>query len=207
MADRYKVKPLPYAYDKLDGISKQTNTYHHDKHYAGYVVKRNEIMKKLAEVDRKGANANYSEFAALKRHETFNAAGSHNHELYWDILGGDGKPEGKVLAHIERSFGSFDKWLEDFKASAMVAFGWVFVVWDPVDDSIHNFVGDAHNQGGVYGTFPLLAVDMYEHAYYHDQGPARANYIDAFLKNINWTEVNRRYNIFARIAGEFKADW
>ncbi|HVP06586.1 MAG TPA: superoxide dismutase [Candidatus Acidoferrum sp.] len=207
MADLYRVKPLPYAYDKLDGISAQTNTYHHDTHYAGYVKKRNEVMEKLAKADRSAANANYSEFGGLKRHETFNAAGQHLHELFWDILGGDGKPTGDVLKHIERSFGSFDKWQEDFKASAMIASGWVVTAWDPVHDSIHNFTGDAHNQGGVWGTLPLLAIDVYEHAYYHDQGPARGKYIDAFLKNINWQEVNRRYKIYAKIASEFKATW
>ena len=207
MADRYNVKPLPYAYDKLKGISEQTNKYHHDTHYAGYVKKRNEVVEKLKNADRGAANANYSEFGGLKRHETFNAAGAHNHELFWDVLGGDGKPSGEVLKHIEKSFGSFDKWKEDFKASAMVAFGWAFMVWDPVDDAIHNFVCDAHNQGAVYGTFPLMAIDVYEHAYYHDQGPARAKYVDAFLENINWAEVNRRYNIYAKIAGEFKATW
>jgi len=207
MADRYKAKPLPYDYDKLDGISEQTNKFHHDTHYNGYVVKRNEIMTKLESTDRSVANANYSEFGQLKRQETFNAAGQLLHELFWDVLGGDGKPSGEVLAHIEKNYGSFDKWVEDFKASAMVAFGWVVTALDPLDDTIHNFTGDAHNQGGVWGTFPLLAIDVYEHAYYHDQGPARAKYIDAFVKNINWTEVNRRYSLFKKISGEFKADW
>ncbi len=207
MADRYTIKPLPYAYDKLDGISAQTNTFHHDTHYAGYVKKRNEVMEKLGKVDKSLANANYSEFGGLKRHETFNAAGQLLHELFWDILGGDGKPAGEVLAHIERSYGSFDNWVADFKASSMVALGWVVTAWDPVEDAIHNFTGDAHNQGGVWGTFPLLAIDVYEHAYYHDQGPARAKYVEAFVKNINWNEVNRRYIIFAKIAPEFKAKW
>ncbi|PWB72507.1 superoxide dismutase [candidate division GN15 bacterium] len=205
MADHFKVKPLPYAYDKLDGISKQTNTYHHDTHYAGYVKKRNEILDKLAAVDRSLANANYSEFGGMKRHETFNAGGQLLHELFWDVLGGDGKPTGEVLRHIEKSFGSFEKWVEDFRASAMVALGWVVLAWDPTDDNLYNFTGDAHNQGGVWGTFPLLAIDVYEHAYYHDQGPARAKYIEAYLKNINWSEVNRRYRIFSKITGEFRA--
>jgi Fe-Mn family superoxide dismutase len=207
MADRFKVKPLPYAYDKLDGISAQTNTYHHDTHYAGYVKKRNEVLEKLAKVDRSLAHANYSEFGGLKRHETFNADGQILHELFWDILGGDVKPGGEVLKHLEKSFGSFDNWIEDFKASAKVALGWVVVAWDPTDDTIYNFTGDAHNQGGVWGTFPLLAIDVYEHAYYHDQGPARGKYIDAFLKNINWGEVNRRHKIYSKVAPEFKANW
>jgi superoxide dismutase, Fe-Mn family len=207
MADRFKVKPLPYAYDKLDGISQQTNTYHHDTHYAGYVKKRNEILERMTTVDRAAANANFSEFGALKRHETFNAAGQHLHEIYWDILGGDGKPTGEVADHIVRSFGSHDNWVADFKASSLIALGWVVTALDPLDDSIHNFTGDAHNQGGVWGTFPLLASDVYEHAYYHDQGPARAKYVDAFIRNINWKEVNRRYLLFKKISAEFKANW
>ena len=207
MADLYKPKPLPYAYDKLTGISEQTNKYHHDKHYVGYVTKRNEVMEKLKTADRSAANANFSEFAGLKRHETFNAAGQLLHELFWDILGGDGKPTGDVAKHLEKQYGSFDAWVDDFKASAKIAFGWVVTALDPSNDMIHNFTGDAHNQGAVWGTFPLLAIDVYEHAYYHDQGPARPKYIDAFVENINWAEVDRRYKIFKKISGEFKADW
>ena len=194
MADHFKVKPLPYAYDKLDGISKQTNTFHHDTHYAGYVKKRNEILDKLTGLDRSLANANYSDFGGMKRHETFNAGGQLLHELFWDVLGGDGEPSGAVLKHIEKSFGSYDAWVVDFRASALVALGWVVLAWDPTDDTLYNFTGDAHNQGGVWGTFPLLAIDVYEHAYC-TVFPSRSEYVESFLKSVYWEAVNRRLTV------------
>src|SRR3989338_6399595 len=96
MAFEHKVKPLPVPYNGTKGISEQVNKWHHDTHYAGYVNKRNEIEQVLLNVDRSKANANYSEFAGLKRHETFNANGMILHEIYWDMLGGDGKASDKL---------------------------------------------------------------------------------------------------------------
>ncbi len=196
MADKYLVKPLPYAYDALSGISKETNTFHHDKHYAGYVAKRNEIYEKLKSSDRSKSNANYSEFGELKRRETFNANGQVLHELFWEVLGGNGKPNGElVVKKIEADFGSIDKWKEDFKASALSALGWVVTAFDFSDGEIHNYTGDTHNQGGVWGCVPLLVIDVFEHAYYRDYGPNRAAYIDAVINNIDWKKVEKYYSM------------
>jgi Fe-Mn family superoxide dismutase len=193
MAVEFKPRPLPFSYDALRGISEQTNKYHHDTHYGGYVNKRNEIEKGLESVDRSLANANYSEFAALKRHETFNANGQILHEIYWEILGGRGRPEGMIVERLKRDFGSFEKWREDFIACAKIALGWAILCWDHSDGRLRNFTGDTHNQGGVWGAIPLIPIDCFEHAYYHDHGPNRAAYINAFLENIDWTKVDARY--------------
>jgi superoxide dismutase, Fe-Mn family len=194
MATEFKPKALPYAYNALKGISEQTNKFHHDTHYVGYVNKRNEIEKKLETVDRSAANANYSEFGGLKRHETFNANGQILHEIYWDVLGGDGAPKGKVVEKIKNDFGSFEKWREDFVACGKVALGWTVLAWDPSDGRLRNFIGDSHNQGGVWGAVPLITMDCFEHSYYHDQGPNRAAYLDAYLSNIDWSKVDARYD-------------
>jgi Fe-Mn family superoxide dismutase len=200
MAYEYKVKPLPYAYNALDGISEQTNRYHHDTHYAGYVNKRNEIEKRLDAIDRNAANANWSEYGELKRRETWNADGQVLHEIYWDVLGGDGKPAGSILDQIGKDFGSLDAWRADFVASAKVALGWVVLAYDPSCGRLVNFIGDVHNQGGLWGASPLLPIDVFEHAYYHDQGPARPKYIEAFLKNVKWSEVDARWKKVAKTA-------
>ncbi len=195
MPGEHKIKPLPFAYNALKGISEQVNKWHHDTHYAGYVNKRNEIELSLVNVDRSKANANYSEFGALKRHETFNANGMILHEIYWEVLGGNGEASDKfkVVKQIMRDFGSLDKWKEDFTACGKIALGWVVLAYDPSDGKLHNYTGDSHNQGGVWGSIPLVALDVFEHAYYFDNGPDRAKYIAAYLSNIKWENVDKRF--------------
>ena len=106
MKGNHQVKPLPFAYNATSGISEQVNKWHHDTHYAGYVKKRNEIEEKLEGIDRATANANYSEYGELKRRESFNASGMILHELYWDVLGGDGKTD-PTLAMSKKTNGGF----------------------------------------------------------------------------------------------------
>ncbi len=198
MAFEHKVKPLPYGYDALNGISAQINTWHHDTHYAGYVKKRNEIEKKLETVDRAVANASYSEYGEMKRRETFNASGQILHEIYWDVMGGNGKA-GKALSVVgvlSKDFGSFDKWKEDFIACAKASLGWAILCYDPSDKRLHNYLCDMHNNGAVWGAVPLIAFDVFEHAYYYDYGPDRAKYIEAFLSNLKWEAVEARFQKF-----------
>ena len=198
MVGEHKVKALPYAYDSVKGISKQVMEWHHDKHYAGYVNKRNEIEQALQSVDRTAANANYSLYGELKRKETFNASGMLLHELFFDIMGGDGKADESlpVVKKIIQSFGSLDAWKQDFVAAAKSGFGWALTCFDYSDNKIRTFLGDAHNDGAVWGSVPLIPLDVYEHAYYFDQGPNRPAYIEAFLSNLNWKAVNARYEKF-----------
>jgi Fe-Mn family superoxide dismutase len=194
---KHEVKPLPYANDALasKGIGAKTMEIHHDKLYAGYVNKRNEIEEKLANVDRSKANQIYSEMRGLKHEETFAANGQILHEIYFSIMNGDGQPKGEVVDKIKEDFGTFAKWEEDFKASAMCARGWVVLAYDPTDGRLHNFIGDAQNQGGVWGTFPILNCDTYEHSYFIDYGSDRKSYVDAFMRTIHWDEVNRRLSV------------
>ncbi|MFH0922812.1 MAG: Fe-Mn family superoxide dismutase [Candidatus Micrarchaeota archaeon] len=188
MAGEHKVKPLPFALDALKGFSKQLNEWHHDTHYAGYVNKRNEIEIALETIDKTKANANYSQYGELKRKETFNASGQLLHELYWDNLGGDGKPSGEILKAIESDFGSFEKWKADFLACAKASTGWAILCLDK--GKMRNFLCDSHNQGAVWGANPILALDVFEHAYYHDYGPNRGAYLEAFMNNIDWKKAD-----------------
>ncbi|HSQ59643.1 MAG TPA: Fe-Mn family superoxide dismutase [Acidobacteriota bacterium] len=190
---KHVVKPLPYANDALKGIGSKTMEIHHDKLYAGYVNKRNEIEEALAKVDRTKANQIYSDMRGMKHEETFAANGQILHEIYFSIMGGDGQPKGEVVDKIKEDFGTFAAWEEDFKASGMCARGWVVLAFDPTDGRLHNFIGDSQNQGGVWGTFPVLNVDTYEHSYFIDYGSDRKAYLEAFMRNINWDEVNRRF--------------
>jgi Fe-Mn family superoxide dismutase len=177
---------------------------HHDNLYVGYVNKRNEIEEKLAKTDRGLANATYSEYGELKREESFAANGIILHESYFNVLGGTGlapseesKQGGELVKALEKEFGSYEKWLEDFKAAGMVARGWVVLAYDFNDGRLHNYLCDAHNHGGIWGAMPVIVLDMYEHAYFIDYGSDRKIYIEDYLKNLNWNSANQ---IYAKIA-------
>ncbi|MBI4836769.1 MAG: superoxide dismutase [Candidatus Abawacabacteria bacterium] len=185
----YQSLPLPY--NELNGISQNTLTIHHDKLYVGYVNKLNEIEEKLKTVDRAAANGTYSEFGELKRQESFARDAKILHEAYFAILGGDGQQSGAVVQQIEKDFGSFDLWLADFKACGLVARGWVILAWDMNDGRLHNYICDAHNQGGIWSSIPVIVLDTYEHAYMIDYGSDRKAYIETFMKQLNWSEANR----------------
>ena len=191
----FEVKDLLWAKDALRGISEQTIETHHDKLYAGYVNKRNEIESLLPGVDRSAANQAYSAYRALKLEETFSADGAILHELYFDILGGPGgAPTGSLADKINADFGSFEAFVEDLTACGMAARGWAVTAYDPSDGKLHNFLCDVHNQGGVWGTVPLMALDTYEHAYFMDYGSDRPAYIQAFFDNVNWDKVQENFD-------------
>jgi Fe-Mn family superoxide dismutase len=201
MAGEHQFKELPYAYDALDGISEQQIRYHHDTHYKGYVDKRNAIEKKLETVDREAAHANYSEYRDLKREETFNASGMILHELYFDSMGGDGRMDESlaVVKRIKQDFGSVDAWKADVMACAKSSRGWALLCWDVLDQKLHNYLVDSHQDGAVWGAIVILPIDVWEHAYYHDQGPKRPAYLEAFLRNVDWSKVNARFTKYSQI--------
>jgi len=179
----------------LKGISDQQIDYHFDTHYKGYVNKINEIWEKLQTVDRSRANQNFSDYRALKVEESFNWMGVVLHEHYFENIK-DGKgtsPNAKLMEHINKSFGSFDRWKEDFRACGIALRGWAVLVYDLTSGTLINNGLDAHNVDGFLNAMPLLVLDVYEHAYYTDQGPKRPPYIDAFFENVNWNVVNKRF--------------
>jgi Fe-Mn family superoxide dismutase len=191
----YNPQPLPYS--QLTGISAKTLEVHHDKLYVGYVTKRNEIEQALTTADRSAANGTYSAFGELKRQESFAADAMILHEAYFNVLGGDGKPAGELVTRIEKDFGSLDAWIADFKACGLVARGWVVLAYDLNDGRLHNYVCDAHNQGGIWGAMPVIVLDTYEHAYMMDYGSDRKSYIETYMSQINWNEANR---VFSKVA-------
>lgn len=170
----------------LEGISEKTMTEHY-KLYEGYVKKANEIIEKLAIVDKSTANQTYSDLRELKVEYTFAVGGVKNHELYFGHLGGKGgAPSGGLAEMIERDFGSFEKFKEDMKQTGIAARGWVWLAYDWNTGKLFNYLGDAQNTFPVWDASVLVALDTYEHAYWMDYGTGRAAYIDAFFNNMNW---------------------
>jgi Fe-Mn family superoxide dismutase len=183
-------RPLKPALLELDGISRQTVEAHY-KLYEGYVNKRNEIMGRLAEVDVSAANQVFSDVRALKVDLSFALGGIKNHEIYFGHLGGDGgDPDGAARDLIVRNFGSVDDWRADLKATGMAGRGWAWTAYDWDEGKLFNYVGDAQNSFPIWNATPLVALDVYEHAYFIDYATDRASYIDAFLDNLDWDVVN-----------------
>ncbi len=188
-----EIKNLSFEKPLL-GISERTMSVHYEKLYKGYVAKWNEINEKLKTVSKDDANASYSDIRELKLEESFVSNAIILHENYFDILGGDGKQSGKIIEIIERDFGSFKNWLSNFKAVSMSSRGWGVLGYDFNDGKLKNFLCDAHNLYGIWGVVPIIALDMYEHAYIIDFGSDRESYIETFLSNLNWAVVNNKYN-------------
>ncbi len=197
-AEEIVPRELKPALLELDGISRQTVEAHYTL-YQGYVSKRNEILRKLAEVDLQDANQVYSELRALKVELSFAVGGIKNHEVYFEHLGGNGgPPDGAIAELIRRDFGSVDAWRADLKASGMAGRGWAWTAYDWDEGRLFNYVGDAQNTFPIWNAAPLVALDVYEHAYFLDYQTDRASYIDAFFDNLDWAVVNdwvRQYGI------------
>ncbi len=185
------------AFDKeLDGISKQTMEDHY-KLYENYINKTNECRKALNDVewDQTQGNQVYSPTRNLSIDYTFALLGFKNHELYFGHLGGDGgEPNGRFAELIEQEMG-VESWKNAVRVQAQNARGWVMVGYDLNDGSLFNYVMDSQNMWAVYNMVPVLALDVYEHAYARDFGGSsagRKDYVEAFFRNLDWDHVNRQ---------------
>jgi superoxide dismutase, Fe-Mn family len=196
--DEITPKEFP-AFDKeLDGISKQTMEDHY-KLYEGYCKKTNECRKILSELDYAEAEGNqvYSPLRAVQVDYTFALLGFKNHDLYFGHLGGDGgdDPEGPIADVLEDEFkpGGVAGWKDAVRKTASAARGWVILGYDLNDGSLFNYLLDTQNLWAVYNMVPVLALDVYEHAYVRDFGATpdgRKEYVSAFFRNLDWGHVN-----------------
>ncbi|KAA0210700.1 superoxide dismutase [Ignavibacteria bacterium CHB1] len=183
-------------------IDKDTANWHYNVHQKGYVTALNKIESGLQSADRSKANGNYSEVGELKRRFTWNHAGALLHEIYWDVIGGDGDPSKgpEISDAIVKEFGSMENWRADFKAAAVSAklSGWGVLAYDLLySGRLINVLVDEHHYGAIWGGIPIIPCDVFEHAYYHKDGPARGTYIDNFIDNLHWGRINDRFKKFA----------
>ncbi|KXK51210.1 MAG: superoxide dismutase [Chlorobi bacterium] len=208
MAYQWEFRPRPYsdaeAADLLAPvIDAETADWHYNKHHKGYVDAMNKIETELETADRAAANGNYSQVGELKRRFTWNHAGALLHDVYWEVMGGDGDPSKgpEIKAAIEAEFGSFEAWRADFKAACVAAklSGWGVLAYDQLySGRLMNLQVDEHHYGAMWGGIPIIPCDVFEHAYYHKDGWARAAYVENFINNLNWERINARYLQFVR---------
>jgi Fe-Mn family superoxide dismutase len=133
----------------------------------------------------------YSDLRSLKVDLTFAIGGIKNHEIYFEHLGGHGgDPDGSFGDLVKRDFGSAADWRADLKATGMGGRGWAWTAYDWDEGRLFNYIGDAQNTFPVWNASPLVALDVYEHAYFLDFQTDRASYIEAFFNNLDWHVVN-----------------
>ncbi len=185
-----------FDFQSIKGISSNQLMQHYQL-YKNYVQKINQIWSELEQNQFVNPNTTYSPYRALKDAETYALNGVKLHELYFENLGGTKNiPYGKILKKLIQDFGNYENWKTDLLNAGKSARGWVITAYDPIDKKIRNYLCDAHNKGGIWKAYPLLVLDVYEHAYMIDFGIKRDKYLDIFIQNINWEIIENRYNKF-----------
>jgi Fe-Mn family superoxide dismutase len=160
--------------------------------YKGYVGKLNEIEDKLGTIDNSKPNYSFNEYSELKRREAVAFNGSFLHELYFENLGADAGIS-EALAAALAAQGGKDKVLADLKATALGGPGWALLTRNRRDGKLHTYFVAEHHLGLPIEQDLLLVLDSWEHAFMVDFGIKRPDYINAFLENINWAEVSKRF--------------
>lgn len=192
-AGRHMPKPLAFDATKLTGISEKLITSHHDNNYVGAVKALNLVEQRLVALSKEKDLPPYI-YGDLKRQELIRTGSIVLHEHYFANLGGNGKADGNAKKLIEKWFGSYQTWEAEFKRtgnSLSGGTGWTILAFNQHTKEVHNYWSLDHSVNPPF-SIPLLVLDMYEHAYQMDYGAAAAKYVDAFMTNVNWEEVNRR---------------
>lgn len=200
----HRLPPLPYAYDALEPyIDEETMRIHHDKHHQSYVDGLNTAENKLAEARRTG------DFALVKHWErelTFNGAGHYLHTIFWNEMSpqGGGRPTGALLNEIENSFGSYDAFKKQFSEAAnkVEGGGWAILVWSPRSGRLEILTAEKHQNLSQWDVVPLLALDVWEHAYYLKHQNKRDDYIKDWWNVVNWPYVSERYEAAKQLVWE-----
>jgi Fe-Mn family superoxide dismutase len=188
------------SFTNQPGVVSQKQFDDHITLYKGYVEKTNEITNKLkSEPEYASANATWSHYRGLKKGETYAIDGVIMHELYFQNLSGGSAPMGKKTAYLmERYFGGEENWKNDFVACAKSARGWCVCVYEQRTDSCRNILLDSHDDGQICTAYPLIVLDMYEHAYFLDYGTDKGTYINKFINRIPWEIIEKRANAVVR---------
>ena len=196
--DKYTLPPLPYAYDALEPVIDQTTMeLHHDKHHQGYVDGLNTAVTMMAN------EQDPTTMGGLARNLSFNYGGHALHSLFWAVMGpgADGKmggdPSGPLADAMQNDFGGLDGFKKTWSAVAgtVKGSGWVILAFDPIAVRLHiTGVGD-HDRFVMPGVFPLMPLDVWEHAYYLNYQNRRGEYVEKFLDIVDWSTVGALYEM------------
>jgi len=197
-------QPLPFDPTKLHGLSEKLLVSHHDNNYVAAIKNLNRLEQELAQVSK---DTPAFVVGGLRQSELLYRNSMTFHEAYFGNLGGEGKPSGAIAKALAAAYGSMDIWELHFRSTAASlggGSGWVILGYELAAGELRTSSGINHTQS-MATSLPLLAMDMYEHAYAIDYGAAAAKYIDAFFQNIQWDVVNRRFEQAEKLARLLRA--
>jgi len=191
---KYTLPPLPYSPDDLEPhLDGKTLRIHHGKHHAGYVKGLNNTLESLAEARKQNSQANVRK---LLRALAFHGSGHILHTLYFGNLSPrPGKPQGALKQAIDKDYGGFSSLEAEIAAAArtVAGSGWAVLAYEPFGGKLLVLQVEKHENQVFTGTIPVLAVDVWEHAYYLKYQNRRADYVDALLKVVDWKTVSKRF--------------
>jgi Fe-Mn family superoxide dismutase len=189
---------MPYGYKALvPYISEEQLTLHHQKHHQAYVTGANTLLEKLDTARRDNADL---DMKAVLKELSFHIGGYRLHKLFWENLapagsGGGGAPKGELSEAIDEEFGKFDRFKREFTqaAAGVEGSGWAVLTYCRNTGRMIILQLEKHNVNMIPGFRILMALDVWEHAYYLDYKNDRAMFIGSFWKIVNWDEVNTRF--------------
>lgn len=193
-AGAHQPKPLRFDPGRLDGLSERLIRSHWENNYVGSVKALNMIEGRIAAA-LADPELLPQVYGGLKREQLHRTGSVILHEIYFDGLGGDGRPGGGIRDALATTFGTVEAWEADFRRTAMSlagGSGWAVLSWNLHARALQNHWAWDHMHGAVAGA-PLLALDMYEHSFHLDYGAAAARYVDAFFRNVDWALIDRRF--------------
>lgn len=196
---RYTLKQIHCRPWTLNGLSLKLIESHYENNYGGALRRLNAITEQLESLDL--AKTPNHVINGLKREELVALNSTLLHELYFASLGGDGQPTKGMPEILARDFGSLERWRTEFRAMGYAlggGSGWVLLTYVPRDGRLINQYASEHSQAVASGV-PILALDMYEHAYHIDFGANAKAYVDTFLRNADWPALEQRYEDAAKI--------
>jgi len=198
----FTLPPLPYAFDALEPyIDKTTMEIHHGKHHGTYVTNLNKALESAPNLAGKAVEELLANNCGIVpeniRTAVRNNGGGHiNHSMFWQIMApkAGGQPSGRLAQALQSTFGSFDQFKDKFTAAALARFGsgWA---WLTAQNGKLDIYSTANQDSPVMeGKYPVMGLDVWEHAYYLKYQNRRAEYITAWWNVVNWAEIEKRFN-------------
>lgn len=198
--EKYNLPKLPYDYDALEPfMSKDVLTLHHTKHHQAYVNSANDLITKLEEGRKSGAEL---DFKSISKALSFNVAGHILHETFWKVMAPQNsgksvieKNAPKLLEQINNDFGSWERFKKEFSetAKSVEGSGWALLTWHKEHGNLNIIQIEKHNVNFYPEQKILLCLDVWEHSYYLDYKNDRAKFVENWWNIVNWQEVEKRF--------------
>lgn len=189
---------LPF--DSIPGFLSEIQLKEHYKLYEGYYNTARDLPAKINGI---GATENWASIRGQQKTLQYALSGRELHEIYFDLMSPtptafETDASDLLKEHIEKCFGSYEQFLSDLKAAAKMSRGWYRIELDTTNHKLYHNVGDFHDEGATSGFYPVLALDMYDHAYFYDYQTNKGAYIDKWLNHLDWKKVSQRLEHGAR---------